>query len=284
MIALISLFVIVTASLLVTRVATQMLVLTGMSKQAAQFQARSAFSGAGFTTSESELLMNHPVRRRIIRALILLGNAGIVSALASLLLSFTGSHDSGDALLRLGLILLFMVVLLRLANSAAADRVLNRVIERALRRFTKVDVRDYASLLRLSDDWMVAELAVEAGDWLCGYTLEELQFPEEGVLVLGIERADGRWVGAPKSTARLREGDVITLYGKRDTITRIDERERSVEGEQDWLMSQIEFTEAYLEQQQAEDEEAQAEAEEPAVVEEDHEPKLAAGERPDDDA
>ena len=258
MIALISLFVIVTLSLLVTRVATQMLVLTGLSKQSAQFQARSAFSGAGFTTSESESVLNHPVRRRIIRALILLGNAGIVSAFASLLLSFTGTHGSSDALLRIGLIAVFLVVLLRVANSAVADRVLNRVIERALRKFTAVDVRDYASLLRLSDDWMVAELAVEEGDWLCGFTLRELRFPDEGVLVLGIVRSDGRWVGAPKGTARLRAGDTVTLYGKRSTITRIDERERSAAGEQDWLQSQIEFTEAYLEQQQAEDQEARS--------------------------
>ena len=64
MLALISLFVVVLASLLVTRVAAVMLTLTGLSAQSARFQARSAFSGAGFTTSESEAITNHPVRRR----------------------------------------------------------------------------------------------------------------------------------------------------------------------------------------------------------------------------
>ncbi|HUW03445.1 MAG TPA: hypothetical protein VMW08_13900, partial [Acidimicrobiales bacterium] len=79
MLALILVFVTVIFSLLVTRVATVMLTLTGMSRESARFQARSAFSGTGFTTTESESVVNHPVRRRIILSLILLGNAGIVS-------------------------------------------------------------------------------------------------------------------------------------------------------------------------------------------------------------
>jgi hypothetical protein len=43
----------VTFSLLITRVATVIVTATGMSRQAARFQARAAFIGAGFTTSES---------------------------------------------------------------------------------------------------------------------------------------------------------------------------------------------------------------------------------------
>lgn len=249
MIALISLFVVVVASMLVTRIATRMLVHTGMSQQSAQFQARSAFTGAGFTTSESEAVLTHPVRRRIIRALILLGNAGIVTALASLLLSFTGSSGSGDALRRIVVIAVVLLVLLRLARSRPVDRVISRLIDRSLARFTDLDVQDYAGLLRLEDDWLVAELLVQDGDWLCGYSLGELALPEEGVVVLGIQREDGRWVGAPKSTARLHAGDSVTLYGRRPILDRIDGRQRTEEGEHDWIASQIEFTEGYLEQQ-----------------------------------
>jgi len=71
MAAIISLLIVVALSLLITRVATVALTLTGMSREAARFQARSAFSGVGFTTRESEQVMQHPVRRRIILLLIL---------------------------------------------------------------------------------------------------------------------------------------------------------------------------------------------------------------------
>ena len=91
MLAIASLFIVIFLSLLITRVATVMLTLTGLSDEVAKFQARSAFSGAGFTTSESDAVVNHPVRRRIIMTLVLFGNAGVVTALVSLLLSFSGS-------------------------------------------------------------------------------------------------------------------------------------------------------------------------------------------------
>ncbi len=77
---LISILIVLVISLLVVRVATVALTLTGMSQQMAKFQARSAFTGAGFTTSESENVVGHPVRRRIIMLLMLVGNAGIVTA------------------------------------------------------------------------------------------------------------------------------------------------------------------------------------------------------------
>ncbi|MEL7208515.1 MAG: hypothetical protein AAGK32_09850 [Actinomycetota bacterium] len=53
MVGVITLFVLVMLSLLVTRVASLMLTVTGMSRESARFQARSAFSGVGFTTAES---------------------------------------------------------------------------------------------------------------------------------------------------------------------------------------------------------------------------------------
>ena len=53
-------------SLFITRLATIALTYTGLSREAARFQARSAFTGTGFTTSEAERVVDHPVRRRII--------------------------------------------------------------------------------------------------------------------------------------------------------------------------------------------------------------------------
>ena len=252
MIALISLFVIVLASLLVTRVATVMLTLTGLSRQSAAFQSRSAFSGVGFATAESEAVVAHPVRRRIISALMLLGNAGIASGLASLLLSFSSAQSNRDALGRLGAIFVFLLVLNRVAASRVADRALSRLIERALRRFTDLDVRDYAGLLRLADDWVVGEIIVEPGDWFIDRTIGDLQLRDEGVLVLGIDRAGHRYVGAPSSSSRFREGDTVVLYGPRETLARIDARERTADGELDWISSQIDFTETYLQQQEVE--------------------------------
>lgn len=91
----ISLLVVITLSILCTRIATVALVHTGLSREVARFQARSAFTGVGFTTGESEKVIRHPVRRRIVMALMWLGNVGIMSAIFSLILTFVGQEQMG---------------------------------------------------------------------------------------------------------------------------------------------------------------------------------------------
>lgn len=88
MVTLVSVLVVVLLTLVVTRAATAILVSTGMSQESARFQARSALSGAGFTTNGSESVVEHPVRRRVISMLMVFGSAGLVTAVASLALSF----------------------------------------------------------------------------------------------------------------------------------------------------------------------------------------------------
>jgi TrkA-C domain len=220
--ALTSVFVIVLVSLLVTRVATVALALTGLSREAAAFQARSAFFGVGFTTSESEAVVGHPVRRRIVLALMLLGNAGIVSVVASLVISFTGNDR--QPLIRLAVLVGGLVVLLLLARSRWVDRRVSRLIHVALSRWTDLDVRDYASLLELSGEYEVMELQIEAGDWLADRTLGELKLRDEGAVVLGLHRPDGSSIGAPHGDTHLRPGDTLILYGRARRLCELDTR------------------------------------------------------------
>lgn len=231
MAALLSVLATVTLSLLITRIASEAMVFTGLSAQAAQFQARSAFTGAGFTTQESEQATNHPVRRRIIMWLMLLGNAGIVTVVSSLVLTFVSSTGSGQTFSRLGLLLVGFFVLWAVSTDKAFNRFLTHLVRWALQRWTDLDVRDYASLLRLSKDYTVSELQVEPGTWLANKQLGELQLSAEGVLVLGIQRQDGTYVGAPQARTLLVPGDLITLYGRNSALKDLDVRSEGTRGD-----------------------------------------------------
>lgn len=226
MTAILSLLLVVTLSILVTRIAAVALSHTGLSRQTARFQARSAFSGAGFTTSESEQVVNHPVRRRIVLTLMLLGNAGIVTAVSSLILAFVA--DGGDG----GMALVYKVVLLvagllalwAFATSRWADRLLSRLVERALSRFTDLDVRDYEGLLHLAGDYRIFEMPVEPGGWIDGRPLGELRPADEGILVLAMVTADGDWIGTPAGDTRPSSGDTLIVYGRSDAIRSLSTR------------------------------------------------------------
>lgn len=218
-----SLLLILLLSILVTRVASSALTHTGLSREAARFQARSAFTGTGFTTEEAELVINHPVRRRVVMLLMLLGNAGLVTAITSLILTFL-EPDDGRGYLKAGALVGGVAVLTWFANSRRVERWLSSVIDRALARMTDLDVRDYASLLHLADDYRLVELGVPDGGWLDGKTLRESRLREEGLMVLGIHRGEHEYIGTPTPECALRRGDVLLIYGHQDALARLNER------------------------------------------------------------
>lgn len=230
MLALFSFLAVVTISLLLVRIATVALTLTGLSQQLARFQARSAFTGAGFTTTESEKVVQHPVRRRVIMLLMLLGNAGVVTGVSSLMLSFLGDEQVFGTWTRGALLIGGLAMLWWLATSAWVDKQMSSLIGWALRKYTSVEARDYAGLLHLTGDYVVAELAVTDGDWLEGRELSDLRLNREGLLVLGIERTSGKYLGVPRGGARLNTGDTVLLYGRRGVIADLDNRSRGQQG------------------------------------------------------
>lgn len=240
---IITVLVVILLSMLVTRIATIALTLTGMSEQAARFQARSALTGAGFTTAESEAIVSHPVRRRVVGTLMLFGSAGIVTVLASVMLTFAGSASrDGNTTLTLVVVVAGAVALLLIMKVRAVDRAVSRLIRLLLRRFTDLDVRDYAALLDVQGGYSVSELRVDEPDWIAHHSLEELRLNDEGVIVLGVQRLDGTYVGVPDRTTRIRPGDVLIIYGHRDRIVELDVRESGEVGENDHRRAVLERT------------------------------------------
>ena len=241
MIAVFTVLLVVAVSLVVIRVGTVGLTMTGVSRDLAQFQALSAFTGSGFTTRESEEIVNHPVRRRIVMHLMLLGNAGIVVAIASVsrfVLKTDGGDDWFDSFwVRLMILTVGLVVLWVMAISSMVETVMWKVNTWALSRWTKLDLRDYTRLLHLARDYEVSELRVHQGDWVAGRTLADLQLAREGILVLGIETSEGHFVGTPHGTTRINSGDCLVLYGKQESLVRLDDRQAGFDGNADHMIA-----------------------------------------------
>jgi len=181
---IILLLVVAMLSLVITRIATIALTATGMSQPSARFQARSALTGVGFTTTESEAVVAHPARRRIIMALMLTGSVGLATSIGG-----------------------------------------------ALARYTDLEVRDYAALLHVSGEYEVKEMLADAESWLAGRTLGDLRLKDEGVLVLGVVRSDGSYLGVPNRDTRIEAGDVVILYGRDEVFAELTARPRGPEGD-----------------------------------------------------
>ncbi len=234
MFAVFGVLIVFTISLVVVRIATVGLTMTGLSKDVAQFQAISAFTGSGFTTKEAEDIVNHALRRRIAMHLMLFGHVGVVVAIPSVILSFlnTGSSDhwTNALTIRVGVLVSGLLLVLLIASSHYVERVMWRVNTWGLRHFAGIHLHDYTRLLRVGEDYVVSELQLNEGDWLAGNTLQRLGLAHEGVLVLGIEKPNGDYVGAPRGHTRLDVGDCLILYGSQDSLLDLDERRTGLDG------------------------------------------------------
>ena len=225
MFAVITFLVVIAIVLTAARVGSVALEATGMARDSAQFQARSALLGVGFTTSEAEDITGHPTRRKIALWLMTFGNAGAITAIGSFVLTFGGT-ETAQTLQRSGLLLVGTILLLASVHTSLADRLITSITEAALRRFTTLDTRDFAALLRFDSDYAVTELTVQDGEWLVDKRLADLHLTQEGVVVLGIHRSNGSFVGTPTGETRITSGDHVLAYGRsgnlRELATRTD--------------------------------------------------------------
>lgn len=208
MFAIASLVAVMGVSLLITRVATVILVATGMSLQSARFQARSAFTGAGFTTGESEAVVDHPLRRRVIMSLMLLGNAGIVAAASTLILGFRGGA-SGAEWTRVLLLIAGLLAIVYVSRSRWVDRRLTALAGWLIDRF--VTLPHYEGLLaELPHGRAVVEVTVRHDDGWAHRRVDDIVEAPSAVLTL--ERSGEGCLDRPDGETVLEPGDTLVVY------------------------------------------------------------------------
>ena len=236
MIGILSLILVLGISLIVTRVASIALKNTGISEDVARFQARSALTGCGFTTSESEDIVNHPIRRKIIMMLMLVGNAGIITAISSLMIGFVGEQHQ-SLLFRFSSLLLGLLLIWYLAKSDKVEKMLSSAIEKALDNYPALKTANYDLLLRTHQDYEIHEITVCKDDWVVEKEIGELNLSKEGIVILGIEREQGHYIGSPQKDTTIHEGDTLLVYGKKDNLIKLDERKSDTQGEKEHIES-----------------------------------------------
>lgn len=215
-------FIIVSVITLVfTRMVTGALIATGLPPEVASFQARSAFSGAGFTTTESENVVNHPVRRRIVFTTMLVGSLGtptlVVTVLAGLLVS--GPGDTAD---RAWATIIGLLIVLVVLGSGPVRRALIRYGQRYARRRLLPALEGVPNeLLDLGDDQVVVEVALAEDPDRAPRSLTGIEQALPGVRVLAVRRTDGdheTLVAESPADLTLRHDDRLVLFGPRQRV------------------------------------------------------------------
>jgi hypothetical protein len=223
MVALFSLLIVIMLSIIVVRIGAISLELTGLSPEIASFQAQSAFSGAGFTTVESEAIVTHSVRRRIIRLLILMGSAGVTTAIATLVLTFVGQTDK-NVMIRIVLLFLGILCIFIFARSKYIYNVMKVLITRAIEKWTTLRIYDYEQLFGLGEGYAIAKITVKKDNPYSNKPIKDLK-PQLGeALILAVYRKSGKktnFIGAPHGDFILKTGDELICYSTEEAISKV---------------------------------------------------------------
>lgn len=209
--SLIVLILIVVAALLVVRAGAIALELTGMERDKAWFQALSAFTTTGFTSRETEEIMRYPARRRIVTVLIVLGYAGSVSVIATLVSTFL-QRDLERSVLNLAVLAGALLVIFRLARWRGLTQRVRETLSRWLRARYDLQAPTLEEMLRVGEGAGVVRLAIREDSPLANRSLAELGLRSRQVQVLSIQRGE-TVIPVPTGQDVLLPGDMVICYG-----------------------------------------------------------------------
>jgi hypothetical protein len=206
-------------SFIVVRIGGFALQLTGIEPEVARFQALSAFSGTGFTTREAERVVGHRTRRRIVTILIILGNAGLVTVIATLVASFTQVGGYGWFFIRLAIIIggifgLYQLILRSNVGQQIIDRLQRPIVKRVLRESPVIE-----EVFHVERDWAISLVAMKEGSKGVGLSVSEIA-AEGDLEILGINRA-GSYLVRPGMEDKIAQGDRLLVYANRKAVKRI---------------------------------------------------------------
>jgi hypothetical protein len=203
-------FIVILISVLIVRAGAIALRLTGLDEKTANFQALSAFTRAGFTTRESELVVGHPQRRSIVSWLIILGNAGIVAVIVTGTSSLASSTDYKLAI-DIAVLAIGIYIIYKVARHTGLTRRWESLIENRFLKgkfFSRIGAEH---LLHLPGGYGVARVAAIERPLFTGGSVRD-KLAARGFVVLGIERQD-KFISSPGKEESISEGDSLILYG-----------------------------------------------------------------------
>lgn len=199
--------------LLVIETAVVLFNLTGLEKEVSRYQAISMLTGTGFTTDESQLIIDHPVRRKISAFLILFGAfslAVMISALSNIL-----ADDL--RLTELGVITFILVIILLIGRIPGLRKKLQKAFHYEMHKNLDISELTIKDGLYLEEDDVVTEIDIEEKSELKDKKVQELFEQEEDITLLFIKRGKIN-IRNTMHKESVQAGDCLIVYGNKEEI------------------------------------------------------------------
>lgn len=187
--------------------------LTGLKKEIARFQVISMFTATGFTTGESELILEHPIRRRLSTFLILFG----VFSLAVIISSISNILSEEFRSIELGIIILVLITLYLILTIPKLQNFMKKSFENHLEKKYNLADLPLRDVMYFDEEDVVIELPIHKDSSVIGKLLKDVIKQDDDLVVLFIKRGDVT-LRRDSYTTEIQEGDMIFLYGHQTSL------------------------------------------------------------------
>lgn len=228
------LFIIVLiASFVIVRIGAVAFQLTGLEWSLAKFQSLSCFSGTGFTTKEAELITGDPRRRRIASVLMVLGNAGLVTMIATVASALNPEQALIARLsesflpfsipsylvpwVNLSIIVIGLLVIYRVFKNERFKRKLTSYLRKRIVKQELFKPVSFEDILLLTSGYGISRIEVCENSPLIDRTLVESDLRKNDITVLAIVR-DNVTMPNPSAQVTIHKGDELIAFGKLENI------------------------------------------------------------------
>jgi len=166
-----------------------------------------------------EKLNGNRTRRRIVTILIILGNAGTVTVIATLVASFTQVSGYAWFFIRLAIIVggifgLYQLIIRSNVSRRVPAWLQRPVMNRILRGAPAVE-----EIFHVEKNWAISLVMIKEGSNSIGLSVADIA-AEGDIEILGIDRID-TYLTRPDREEKIVEGDRLLVYANRKSVKRI---------------------------------------------------------------
>jgi hypothetical protein len=225
--------IVLVVAFVVVRIGAIAFQLTGLEWSTAKFQAISCFTSTGFTTKEAEMIAGNPQRRRVASTLMVLGHAGLVTMIATLVntlgaqevvkqglsksIPSSGLPPYMVQLIHLLIVIIGVYLICKFFTNTIVARKLTELLRKRVIKRQMLKPITCEELLVATGGYGVATVRIRQDHSILGKSLSESGLRKEDINVLAIVRAS-ETMANPKADTRILSGDELICFGKLEHI------------------------------------------------------------------
>ncbi|MGL4450355.1 MAG: TrkA C-terminal domain-containing protein [Sarcina sp.] len=188
--------------------------LTGVPMEKAKFQVISLLTSTGFTTKESEIITQHPLRRKIASWLMIFSYLSTAILISFILRIISSGLDNAKSLsITGGFIVGFAIIVLLIMRSSIPEKV-ELFIERIILKSTRWHALHEDKIINVFQrkGYGIYEIYIGKTNYLLGKSIIESGLKDLEIEILCIDHGD-KLINFPSPDYIFNVNDRITVYG-----------------------------------------------------------------------